>query len=72
MLILGCCYTRKAVKLEDSGLAGLQWDSAELREIGVQTEMSYDDAFIIEKVARIQYLLTMVHSFIAFTPTKKR
>ena len=31
-------------------MASLQWDSAELLQIGSQDHMSYDDAFTIEKV----------------------
>ena len=48
--ILGQNYKRKALDPEATGLASLQWDSAELLQIGVQDHMSYDDAFTIEKV----------------------
>ena len=48
--ILGEPYKRKAFKPEASGLASLQWDSAELLQVGVSDHMSYDDAFTIEEV----------------------
>jgi len=44
-------YCRKAFDPNAPGLASLQWDSAELLQIGVQDQMSYDDAFTMEEVA---------------------
>ena len=44
-------YCRQAFDPNASGLDSLQWDSADLLQIGVQDHMSYDDAFTIEKVA---------------------
>ena len=43
-------YTRKGFDPKATGLDSLQWDSAELLQIGVQDQMSYDDAFTIEQV----------------------
>ena len=43
-------YTRKEFNPNAPGLSSLQWDSAELFQIGVQNQMSYDDAFTIEEV----------------------
>ena len=43
-------YTRKVCNSNETGLASLEWDSAELFQIGVQDQMSYDDAFTIEEV----------------------
>ena len=43
-------YTRKQFDPKAAGLASLQWDSAELFQVGVQRLMSYDDAFTVEKV----------------------
>ena len=48
--VLGERYTRQAFNPNASGLASLQWDSAELIQIGVQEQMNYDDAFTIEEV----------------------
>ena len=47
---LGQHYIRKAFTSNTSGLANLQWDSAELTQIGVRTQMSYDDVFTLEEV----------------------
>ena len=47
---LGKHYTRKGFNPNAPGLDSLQWDSAELLQIGVQDQMSYDDAFTIEEV----------------------
>jgi len=47
---LGDVYCRRAFNPNAPGLASLQWDSAELTSIGVHDQMSYDDAFTIEKV----------------------
>ena len=44
-------YHRQSFKPDAPGLASLQWDSAELFQIGVQDHMSYDDAFTIEEVS---------------------
>ncbi|XP_065909470.1 inositol 1,4,5-trisphosphate-gated calcium channel ITPR1-like [Dysidea avara] len=43
-------YTRQTFDPNASGLASLQWDSAELIQIGIQEQMNYDDAFTIEEV----------------------
>ena len=43
-------YHRQSFNPNAPGLASLQWDSAELFQIGVQDHMSYDDAFTIEEV----------------------
>ena len=43
-------YCRQSFNPNAPGLASLQWDSAELFQIGVQDHMSYDDAFTIEEV----------------------
>ena len=43
-------YCRQSFNPNASGLASLQWDSAELLQIGVKDYMSYDDAFVIEEV----------------------
>ena len=50
MCTSGKNYTRKTFDPKAPGLASLQWDSAELFQIGVQNQMSYDDAFTIEEV----------------------
>jgi len=47
---LGVVYSRRAFNPNAPGLASLQWDSAELTSIYVHDQMSYDDAFTIEKV----------------------
>ena len=46
----GETYRRQAFDPNAPGLASLQWDSADLFQIGVQDHMSYDDAFTIEEV----------------------
>ena len=50
ILFLEHNYIRKAFTSNTSGLANLQWDSAELTQIGVQTQMSFDDVFTLEEV----------------------
>ena len=47
---VGELYHRQSFDPNASGLASLQWDSAELIQIGVKDHMSYDDAFTIEEV----------------------
>ena len=46
-------YCRQAFDPNAPGLDSLQWDSAELLQIGVQDHMSYDDAFTIEEVQEL-------------------
>ena len=43
-------YYKQQHDSKASGLSALQWDTAELKEVGVTSEMNYDDAFTIEKV----------------------
>ncbi|KAK2186847.1 hypothetical protein NP493_187g03055 [Ridgeia piscesae] len=46
-------YKRKQVSKDGDGdmsMAALQWTQAPLRQIGVSTEMRYDDAFTIQRV----------------------
>ena len=43
-------YCRQSINPDATGLAGLQWDSAKLHQVGVKDHMSYDDAFVIEEV----------------------
>ena len=52
LVVLGEHYKREAYAFDPkaTGLDSLQWDSAELLQIGVRDHMSYDDAFTIEKV----------------------
>lgn len=51
--MLGHYYTYKTITYDTSGVANLQWDSAELTQIGVKTQMSYDDAFTLEEVDKV-------------------
>ena len=48
-------YRRQSFDPNAPGLASLQWDSAELLQIGAKEQMSYDDAFTIEEVAISAY-----------------
>lgn len=49
-------YTcHKTCNSNGPGLSSLQWDSAELFQIGVQDQMSYDDAFTIEEVRSVTF-----------------
>ena len=48
-------YCRQSFDPNSPGLASLQWDSAELLQIGVKEQMSFDDAFTIEEVAIAAY-----------------
>lgn len=43
-------YARQQFDSSATGLNALQWDTAELKQIGVTNEMNYDDAFTIEEV----------------------
>lgn len=43
-------YARQQFDSNATGLNALQWDTAEVKEIGVASEMNYDDAFTIEEV----------------------
>ena len=43
-------YAKQQFDSNATGLNALQWDTAELKEIGVTCEMNYDDAFTIEEV----------------------
>ena len=43
-------YCRQSFDPNAPGLASLQWDSAELFQIGVKDDMSDDDAFALEEV----------------------
>ena len=63
MFLLGHNYTRKAFAPNTSGLANLQWDSAELTQIGVQTQMSYDDVFTLEEV---EWIHTYIHTWYSY------
>lgn len=55
-------YTRKAFNPKAPGLASLQWDSAELLQIGVRDHMSYDDAYTIEEVVVAAITMSLVAS----------
>ena len=48
-------YHRQSFDPNAPGLASLQWDSAELLQIGVKNHMSYDDAIAIEEVHKAVY-----------------
>ena len=48
-------YRRQSFDPNAPGLDSLQWDSAELLQIGVQDHMSYDDAFTIEEVQELTH-----------------
>lgn len=43
-------YVKQSFDHNSSGLKALQWDTADLKEIGVVSEMKYHEAFTIEKV----------------------
>ena len=45
-------------------MASLQWDSAELLQIGIQDHMSYDDAFTIEKVINFYLIFQICMHFV--------
>ena len=59
-------YIRKAFDPNASGIASLKWDSAELLKIGVQDQMSYDDAFTIEKVVIRTFYFETVYLFVYY------
>ena len=61
IIYLGEPYKRKAFKPEASGLASLQWDSAELLQVGVLDRLSYDDAFTIEEVVKRAYTYMYIY-----------
>ncbi|XP_065902252.1 inositol 1,4,5-trisphosphate receptor type 2-like [Dysidea avara] len=68
-------YTRQAFDPDAPGLASLQWDSAELLQIGVQNQMSYDDAFATEQVddnliQKFTYIAGVVPVFQAYIKEK--
>lgn len=44
-------YVKQSFDHNATGLNALQWDTAELKEIGVTSEMKYHEAFIVEEVS---------------------
>lgn len=44
-------YVKQSFDYNAKGFNALQWDTAELKEIGVTSEMNYHDAFTVEEVA---------------------
>ena len=50
-------YHRQAIA---TGLANLQWDSAELLQIVVKDRMSYKDAFVIEEVRQLLMIVIIL------------
>ena len=56
-------YSKQQFDSKATGLYALQWDTAELKEVGVTSEMNYDDAFTVEEVAHpYRYCLSLHHS----------
>ena len=59
MIIVNNCITGKKYtckfKHDATGLAGLQWDLAELLQVGVQKQINFSDAFAIEEVVKLLY-----------------
>ena len=53
-------YHRQAVNPYATGLASLQWDSAELLQIVVKDRMSYKDAFVIEEVQQLLMIVIII------------
>ena len=53
-------YVKQSFDLSATGLKALQWDTADLKEIGVVSEMKYHEAFTIEKVT-----FTFIHTYIS-------
>ena len=56
-------YYKQQFGSKATGLSALQWDTAELKEVGVTSEMNYDDAFTVEEVAHsYKCSLSLYHS----------